>query len=324
MAEIASIFQLVQLGIETVPGTAVAATKKLASLLIEPQIKSEIQKYRGTGYKFPAIASMAKEWVEADLSGPITYTEIIYLLSSILGTTTPTAGTTDQTWVFNIDPDGADTPKTYTVEWGDATRALEFDYGLVNALTLSFSRDACELSGTMLGSAITDSITMTAGTTDVALIPVIPTQVSVKVSDTQAGLTGASALTRVVSAEWALSDRFNPAYFLDGSTDWAAAVETEPTLGVKLKMEKDAAGMGLLTNMRAGSTKFVRIEGIGNIITGAIPYTLTIDTACKVTGEPTFSDEDGIQCIEWDMEGFYDTTWAKATMITVINAIATL
>jgi len=324
MAEIATIFQLVQLGIETTPGTAVAATKKLAALMIEPQIKSEIQKYRGTGYKFPAIASMAKEWVEADLSGPITYTELIYLLSSIMGTTTPTAGTTDQTWVFNIDPDGADTPKTYTIEWGDGTRALEFDYGLVNALTLSFSRDACELSGTMLGSAITDAITMTGGTTDVALVPVIPTQVSVKVADTQAGLTGASALTRVVSAEWALSDRFNPAYFLDGSTDWAAAVETEPSLGVKLKMEKDAAGMGLLTNMRAGSTKFVRIQAIGNIITGAIPYTLTIDTACKVTGEPTFSDEDGVQCIEWDMEGFYDSTWTKATMITVINAIATL
>ena len=51
MAEIATIFQLVQVGVETVPGTAVAATKKLASLMIEPQIKSEIQKYRGTGYK---------------------------------------------------------------------------------------------------------------------------------------------------------------------------------------------------------------------------------------------------------------------------------
>jgi hypothetical protein len=124
MAEIATIFQLCQLGIETVPGTPVAATKKLAALMIEPQIRSEIQKYRGTGYKFPAIASMAKEWVEADLSGPITYTELIYLLSSIMGTTTPTAGTTDQTWVFNIDPDGADTPKTYTIEWGDGTRAL--------------------------------------------------------------------------------------------------------------------------------------------------------------------------------------------------------
>jgi len=213
MAEIATIFQLCQLGIEVTPGTAVAATKKLASLMIEPQIRSEIQKYRGTGYKFPAIATMAKEWVEADLSGPITYTEIIYLLSSIFGTTTPTAGTTDYTWEFEIDPDGADTPKTYTIEWGDATRALEFNYGLVNALTLSFSRDACELSGTMLGSAITDAITMTGGTADVALIPVIPTQVSVKVADTQAGLAGASALTRVVSAEWALSDRFSPAYF---------------------------------------------------------------------------------------------------------------
>ena len=267
---------------------------------------------------------MAKECVEADLCRPITYTELIYLLSSIRGTTTPVAGTTDQTWTFDIDPDGADTPKTYTIEWGDATRALEFNYGLVNALTLSFSRDACELSGTMLGSAITDAITMTGGTTAVTLMPVIPTQVSVYVADTQAGLDGASALTRVVSVEWALSDRFSPAYFLDGSTDWAAAVEVEPTLGVKLKMEKDAAGMGLLTQMRAGSTKFVRIEAIGSIITGAVPYTLTIDTACKITGEPTFSDEDGVQCIEWDMQGFYDTTWATATQVIVINAMATL
>jgi hypothetical protein len=326
MAEIATIFQLVQLGMEvtSTPGTAVAATKKLASLMIEPQIKSEIQKYRGTGYKFPAIASMAKEWVEADLSGPITYTEIIYLLASIFGSTTPTAGTTDQTWLFNIDPDGADTPQTYTVEWGDATRALEFSYGLVNSLTLSFSREGCELSGTMLGSAVTDAITMTAGTTDVALIPVIPTQVSVYVADTVAGLSGASALTRVVSVEWEMSDRFNPAYFLDGSTDWAAAVETEPTVNVKLKMEKDAAGMALLANMRAGSTKFVRVEALGGIVVGVIPYTLQVDTACKVTGEPTFSDEDGIQCIEWDMEAFYDPTWGTATAATVINAQATL
>lgn len=164
MAEIASVFQIVNVGVETVNGTPVAANKRLSALMVEPQIKTDIKKYRGSGFKFPSIATLNKEWVEAKLSGPITYTEIVYLLSSILGTTTPVAGTTDQTWTFEIDADGADTPKTFTVEWGDATRALEFAYGLVNDLTLSFDRDGCELSGTMLGQAITDAITLPCST----------------------------------------------------------------------------------------------------------------------------------------------------------------
>lgn len=324
MAEIASVFQIVNVGVETVNGTPVAANKRLSALMIEPQIKTDIKKYKGSGYKFPSIATMNKEWVEAKLSGPITYTELIYLLSSILGTTTPVAGTTDQTWTFEIDADGADVPKTFTVEWGDATRALEFAYGLVNDLTLSFDRDGCELSGTMLGQALTDAITLTPTPTVVALTPVFATHVAVQLADTQAGLAAAADLLRVVSCEWALSDRFNPAFFLNASTDWTVHVEVEPKLAVKLKMEKDAAGMGLITQMRAGSTKFMCIEAIGSIIVGAIPYTLRIETACKVTGDPTFSEEDGIECIEWNMEAFYDPTWARATQVKIINAIAAL
>jgi hypothetical protein len=324
MAEIASIYQIVNIGVESTSGTPVAANKRLSALMIEPQIKTDIKKYRGTGYKFPAVASLNKEWVEAALSGPITYTEIIYLLSSILGSATPVAGTTDYTWTFSPDSDGADTPKTFTVEWGDATRALEFAYGLVNALTLSFSRDGAELSGTMLGQAIDDGITLTGSPTAIALMPVLPTQVAVSLADTAAGLAAASDLTRVVSAEWAMSDRYNPAYFLNASTDWTVHVEREPTLACKLKMEKDAAGMGLLTNMRAGATKFMRIEAIGSVITGIIPYTLEVDTACKIIGEPTFSEEDGVECIEWNMEAFHDATWGKATQIKVINTLSAL
>jgi hypothetical protein len=323
MAEIASLYQVVNLAKETVPGTAVAADKRLSALMILPQIKNDITKYRGTGFKFPAISLLNKEWVEAELSGPITYTEIIYLFASVLDAA-GVQGSGPYTWTFTPDPTAADLPATYTVEWGDATRALEFSYGLVNALTLTFSRDGNELSGTMLGKAITDAITLTASPTTIALVPAFPTDTTVKFADTQAGLAGASALTRVVSAEWALSDRYNPAYFLDGSLSWAAHVEVEPTLTVKVKMEKDAAGMGLLTTMRAGATKFVRIEVIGDIISGATPYTLTVDTACKVMGEPTFSDEDGIECIEWNMEAFYDATWGFATQAVVINNIAAL
>lgn len=324
MPEIASIYQIANMGVEVTPGTAVAANRRLTGLMVKPNPKADIKKYRATGYKFPSVSTLNKEWTEWDLSGPITYSEIIYLLSSLLGSATPTGAGDAKTWAFAPNSVAADTPKTFTVEWGDATRALEAAYCLVNALTLSFGRDGNELSGTMISKAITDAISLTGSPTVVPLVPVFPTQVAVYLADTAAGLAGASQLTRVVSAEWALSDRYSPTWFLDQSADWGVHVEREPSLALKLKMEKDAAGMGLLTTMRNASMKFMRIEGIGGVISGADTYKLEIDTACRVMGEPRFSSEEGVECVEWSMEGFHDSTWGKSTSITAVNAVTAL
>lgn len=324
MAEIASVFQQVNVGVESSSGTPVAANKRLTGLMIQPQIKTDIKKYRATGHKFATVATLNKEWVEAAISGPITYTEIVYLLSGILGTAVISGAGAAKTWTFAPATSAADAPKTFTVEWGDATRALEFAYGLVNSLKLSFSRDGCELSGSMLGQAIDDAITLTSSPTAIALLPVFPTQVAAFVADTAAGLAGASALTRVVSAEWEMSDRYNPGWFLNGAADWGVHIEREPKLTAKLKMEKDAAGMGLLTQMRAGTTKFLRIQGVGDAISGGGNNTLTVDIAGKVTSDPTFSEEEGIECIEWNLEGFHDATWAKATSVVAINELTAL
>lgn len=90
------------------------------------------------------------------------------------------------------------------------------------------------------------------------------------------------------------------------------------------KRQADAAGMALLTNMRAGSTKFMRIKATGAQIAGAEYYDLQIDTACKVTDVSPFEDSDGVFAIEWTMNGFYDATWTKTTEIAVVNTLATL
>lgn len=324
MTEIASVFQQLNIGVETTPGTPVAANKRLSGLMIRPQPKTDIKSYRGIGYKFPTVATLNKEWVEASLEGPLTYTEIVYLLSSLIGTVTPTGAGNAKTWSFTPDSDAADTPKTYTVEWGDATRALEFAYGLVNSLKLSFSRDGCELSGSMLGQEIDDGITLTGSPTAIALMPVFPTHMAAFVADTAAGLAGAGALTRVVSGEWEMADRYNPGWFLDTSASFGVHVEKVPKLTAKLKMEKDAAGMGLLANMRAGSFKFLRLQGVGAAISGGGNYTLTVDIAGKITSDPTFSEEEGIECIEWSFDGFHDPTWGKATQVDAINELTGL
>lgn len=323
MADRASIFQTVQIGLETTSGTSVAANKKLQSMAIEPGPRAEIKSYRAMGSKFPSLAALGKEWTEASVGGGITYTEIIYPLSSVLKAVTPT-GTTAKTWTFSPATSAADTVKTFTVEQGSSERAHKFTYGLFTSLGMKFSRDGSDLSGDMMGSALTDGITLTSSPTSIALLPVLPTQVSVYLADSAAGLDGATALTRAISAEWNISDRFGPVWVLNGSTTWAAFVETEPKLEVKLMVEADAEGMGLLTTMRSGATKFVRIEAIGAVIAGADTYQLTVDTACKVTDVDPFSDEDGVFAIGWTMTGFHDSTWGKATEVVVVNEIAAL
>ncbi len=324
MAERASIFSTVQIAVESVAGTNPAAGfKQLSALTLEPGVKVEIESYRASGQKFPTVAALNKEWTEAKLGGPITYTEIIYLLSTLVSYAAPT-GTPGKIWVFEPGLTAASTVKTLAIEQGDATRAHSFTYGVVKELTLKFGRDGCDMDGTMIGRALVDGITKTAGATTIAPQIVMPTQVSVKLADTWAGLAGASALTRVISTQWSMADRFGPVWALDGTTYPAATVETEPKVEVKLKMQADAAGMGLLTNMRAGTTKYMRIEATGALISGADYHKLTIDTACKVMDVSPFEDSDGVFAIEWTMNGFYDATATKTSEITVINSLTAL
>ena len=101
MARLASVYQICNIGVEVTSGTAVAANKRLSGLMIDPQPKADIKKYRGTGYKFGTVASLNKEWTEAALSGGITYTELVYLLSSLIDVATiatPGGGTGIVPW----------------------------------------------------------------------------------------------------------------------------------------------------------------------------------------------------------------------------------
>jgi hypothetical protein len=323
MAENASLYQLTQVGVETTAGTSVTATKKMTALSIETNIRADIKTYRPTGYKFPTVASLGKEWMEASLSGPLTYTEIIYALASLIKGVTPT-GTTAKTWVFTPTSAGSDARKTFTVERGSAERGMKFTYGLVTGLTMNFSRDECTLSGTMLGKALQDNQALSAGATEVALLPVMPTQVQLYLADTAAGLAGATAMTRAFAGGFTLENTSGAVFPLNASSSFAAVVDTEPRASGMLRAAVDSEGMGLLTNMRAGSTKFVRIKALGDLISGSDYNMLQVDMACKIANPREFRDEQGVYAVEWEFSLVHDATWTKAMEITVVNTLATL
>jgi hypothetical protein len=328
MTERAVVNTTMQMGLETVPGTGVAAGKSLNAFSITPAVKFDITRFRALGNKYASVGVPGRQWVEAKIAGVGTYGELIYLLSSVLVKVSPGTDGTTKTWTLTPALSAPDTVATYTVEQGSSVRAHKFEYGLVTELGLKFSRQAgVEIDGSMLGEALQDGITMTGTPSAVEStpLPIAGDDISVYLADSWAGLAGASASTRVLTAEWRVANRFNTLWVLDASqTSFVAVVETAPTVSLKLKMEADSAGMALLTTMGAGTTKWARIKCTGAAIETGKYYTLQIDGA-YVLGEPSeFSDEDGVYAIEWNAEAIYDATAGKTIEAYMRNQVASL
>lgn len=285
-----------------------------------------MQKFRPMGQKYASIITPGKEWVEADLEGVGTYSEIVYLLSSILCTTTPTVvGTTGYQWVFAPASKAEDTVKTFTVESGGTVRAQKFTYGICTEVELDINRDGIAISGAMMGQALQDGITMTATPTAIEEKPILPTHIDVWIDPTS-GALGTTKMTRVLNANIHLGDRFNPVWVLNSANNsFVAMVEAEPSATITILAEADAQGMGHLTSMRAGSSQFVRVKATSTEDAGtAVKYSLSWDAAVKVSEVGDFSDEDGVYAIEFTFDMVHDSGWGKAMNVTAVNKVSAL
>ena len=328
MAERSAITQGVQLGVESTPGSNVAADKKLNSIGLGPAVNVDMQRFRATGNKFATVVTPGKEWVEADVEGVGSYTELTYLLASVLkdpGAPVQQGATTAYLWTFAPATSSEDTVKTFTVEQGGAIRAHKFNYGIVTELEIDMSRDGVELSGAMLGQRLSDAIALTGGPTTIEEKPILPTHIDVYLDTTSGGL-GGTKLTRVLNANISIGDRFNPVWVLNSANNsFVAHVEAEPSAQLKLLVEADSQGMALLTTMRAGTTQFARVKATHTDLAGtAIPYSLTWDCAVKVAEVGEFTDEDGVYAIEWTFDMIHDGTWGKAMTVALINKLTAL
>lgn len=326
--ENASVNQVVQLGVEAAgsPGTSVAANRKLQSYEFDLSPKAEVDEFTPSGYKYPTIAAAGREWTEAKLSGPATFSEIVYVHSGCLAIATPVQiGTTGAyTWAHTPSSTAEDTVKTYTVEMGSTARARKFSYGLVNGFTLKLNRKSATIEASMLGQRHTDGITMAAGATGVEQVPVLGKQFDVYYDATSVGL-GTTKLTRLMEGELAISGRFKAGWFVDSSKlSFSTHVEGMPKGRVKVKVMADAVAGGMLDDLRAGTTRFLRLKALGANIGVGADYTLQYDLAVKVVGIGEYRDADGVFAVEYTLGVFHDETWGKHLVATTVNKLVAL
>jgi len=191
-----------------------------------------------------------------------------------------------------------------------------------NAIAASAITATASLTG-----GTTPAVSISAGTvTDLGDVVVQPTDVSVYLADTAAGLGAASALENALSVGWKMNDVWGQFWPLKKGESFSEVLDKDLTAEVTLKVLADAAGMALLSKMRQGTSQFLRISAISETMIGATstPYSLQIDAALKVKSVSDFSDEDGVYAIEWTFDMVHDATWGKATEVTTVCSLTAL
>lgn len=323
MGEKATVFQTVQIGIETTPGTPVAANKKLKAVSIVPAVRAESDPFRALGDKYVSIVSLNKEWTECSIEGRLTYNEILYLLSSLISQPTPVQQGTSAAykWTFTSNTNLEDVGKTITVEQGDANSAWRAAGVRVSGLELTFSRNEVSLTGSALGEPIETGITMTASPTSLTPKVVLPTHLSLYLADSQTDLDSASPITRGFSLVWRLTDKVNLAWPIGQDP---ITVETPPTLESTLQLATDTVGMGLIATMRNAATKWVRIKAVGDLIEDTYYHTLQIDFPGQIREVGEFSDQDGLYLVEYALQGVHDSDWGKSFQIDITTDMSAL
>lgn len=326
MPEIATTLQKVQIGVETTPGTGVAANKVLPFLTLDPSAQHDVAMQRAQGFRYPVTQTRGRTWTEAKISGPLSYNEAPYLFSSLLHSTTPTtvvAGV--YSWAFTPSSNSPDSPKTFTIEQGDATTARKFSYGLVSSLKITHDKEAIAFDGSMIGKTLAVGQTLTSSPTTVATgSPLTPNSAAVALSSTSGGTF--TALNRVLKFEAEFTERWKPVFNIADVADesFVAHVDTESDVKMKLSIAADSAGEAFVTALRQRTVQWITYTVTGPTISGANKFNFIIKAAFNVESIGELKDSDGVYMYEPTLVAVHDSTWGKAVEVTVQNSLATL
>jgi hypothetical protein len=330
MPERSSLTQVVQWGIET-SGAAASGQIRMSAMGFEPSPQTEGGDFRPSGSKFKTLAWVGKSWTEGSISGQATYNELIFPLASVIGI--PTTGGASTGWTYSFTPSvtGADSPRTFTVEQGEAGNFNWITNVIFKEMGLSFDRSQIQMSGSAYGRRmITRTTAMSSVTATPTPVMVLPKDVSVYYGTSYAAITASPSgakLTRVMNTDFSIGNRFNPVWVLDNAQDsYVASVEAEPDLRGSMLLEADAQGQAVMNDLQASTTKYFRIESVSTERVGGTGafFKLTIDLAVKVADTDGYSDEDGVYAVGYNFIGVSDPQMpgASAINITLTNSLA--
>lgn len=175
-----TVTQVSQIGVEALatPGVAVPATKLLQSVGFTPSHQAEIDTFGPSGQKYDAITAVNREWTELSVSGHPTYDEMPYVFAGVITDPVFTSpGATTRQQVFTPKNGQSDSPRSYTLEYGNSGgNAERCSYAMIGGVTLGFSRnDGVSLDGSGVAQVPTYGIQLSTNEVQTVTITGTPT-----------------------------------------------------------------------------------------------------------------------------------------------------
>lgn len=330
MADRALVFEGAQIGVETVEGTPVACNKQLqaSSLIFAPA--ADVDVFAPMGQKDDTLAILNREWSTGAITGRPSFSELQYLLSSLIGAaviTTPATGVTARDWDWTPGNTTPDAPKSLTVQNGQPGAGLADQVAgvRVNGLAFTFSRNGgVDMSGDAIGRAILNAQTLTPTPTVLTAVPIAPGMCSVYADSAFAGL-GVTQELRDFSVGFEVGGRYAPIWPLNAAlTSFDGFTELKPTKSFKVTLGNDAAGQAFFAKMRAGTRTFFRLEAVGPIIELALSYLFRIDVCAVVSAAPSKADVEGLSTLDWTFVPVFDAALGASYKIKLRNTASAL
>lgn len=324
-----------QLGVESVAGTAVATTSNLypsPAGYFDPGVSISRHEgvQRGTFANIThgtILSHLPTIGYQSEPSHGLTYDEIPIIMSQLEAGLSGTGTTADKAWALTGPAGGAThTFDTYTLNAFDDTQAFEIDYGFMTGFSISAGYD--DLTQCTMDWVGRQAAKVTADEVAATNAVKIPSGLwTVKYATAQSGLTGASALANTMRG-WSLNVDLpqRPRFYGDGALKFGQGVASANLSGtLEMTWDSLAAAVTQYDRFMSQSVSFFRLQATGPTLGGATYIAGPIDVAVlfdPVT--PLASESDGV--MEYTLTGHivYDATWTGALDIGATCSIAAL
>jgi hypothetical protein len=293
--------------------------------------------FKPTGDTAISLVSINDNYTTIDVSGKLSFTDILYVLGSMFGepvTTTEAGMTLARQHVFSWDGRTPIAPVSYTMHYGASGLGREIPGVLFNGMSFDVARDGTlDFTSGGWGKKLKTGILVgstppfTASPTDLPAVPVFAPYFNVYVDTSWAALGTTQYLTMYqfgtnFGDRTARARPINRAQSSDGVAELA-----DQTHQVTFSLGVDATSDGYLTDADNGTMKFIRLEAIAatNSIETGVAYKLVLDFCVIITAVDAFgSVQSGVHAIPFTADIARDPTSGLAAKVTVVNKMTAI
>lgn len=313
------------------PGTPVTtATARLIGTLD----MENVQKYyrpddqntgRNSSYERSYIVGeQAKLTFNADAN----YEQLAYILSmAIKGGVTP-SGPTDSlyTWTYTPNLTSANSPTTYTMQYGDDIQAFITPFCFATDFELSGSLDAeVKVKANIVGQKVRTG-TFTSLSNPVTLTPIITGTGGLYMDNSWANIGNTPVTSTLIDFTVKTVDGVKPVKYVDGNIYFSGISETKRHLELESTFASNSTTVAMYAAYIASpqTKQYIRLKFTGPLVGSASHKELDIDGVYVIDTFGPLTDRDGENTYKIKLVSIYDTTGSAEWSATLKNGLSAL